>query len=295
MGKSILWKAHLALLMAALIYGANYFIAKNVMSKELISPNGFIMLRIMAGALLFTGFHALFIKEKIDWKDLPYLGLCAICGVAINQLFFFQGLKLTSTIHSSLIMTVTPILVLVFSRLLIKEKPSAEKIIGVIMGFSGAVWLIIKSANGLSDDQSDFVGDIYILINASSYGLYLVLVRKMIKKYNVFTVTKWIFLIGVLLVAPFGLEDALDAKYGDFNILNWYSLIYVLLCTTFLTYLFNAYALSRVMPSTVSIYIYLQPLIAGLLGILFLNEVLHWPVAFAGSMIFSGVYLVSKK
>ena len=295
MGKIFMWKAHVALLMVALIYGANYYIAKNALAKELITPNGFIMLRVIGGAVLFTGFHTLFVREKIDRRDLPYLALCALTGVAINQLCFFQGLKLTSTIHSSLIMTVTPILVLIFSGLLIKEKTSIQKIGGIVLGFAGAVWLIIRSAGGFSGSQATLTGDLFIFINASSYGIYLVLVRKMISKYNVLTVTKWIFLIGIIMVIPFGLSDAIDARYAEFDVSTWAAVVYVLLCTTFLTYLFNAYALSRVMPSTVSIYIYLQPLIAGLLGVLFLNEVLQWPVIVAGSLIFVGVYLVSKK
>lgn len=288
------WKAHLALLAVAFIYGANYTIAKNVIDQNFLQPNGFILLRVMSGFVLFHMIHFLVIKEKVERKDIGLLALCGLFGIAINQLFFFKGLGATSPIHASLIMVVTPIIVLFISSVYLKERISVKKILGIAIGMLGAMFLILNGDKS-NDTMSSILGDVYILINASSYALYLVLVRNLMKKYHPFTVMKWIFSFGLIVVIPFGTSDLVNVNWASFPKEIWVAILYVLLCTTFLAYLLNAYALSIVSPTTASAYIYLQPLIASFIAILWYNDQLSLVKVVCGIMIFLGVYLISKK
>ncbi len=288
------FRAHLALLSVALIYGANYTIAKKVLDLDYLTPNGFILLRVISGFVLFNIVHFLIIKEKVDRKDIGLLGLCGLFGIAINQLFFFKGLGETSPVHASLIMVMTPIIVLIVSSIHLKEKISSRKISGIILGMLGAVLLILKG-NSAIDSMSSLKGDVFVLINAFSYALYLVLVKNLMKKYHPFTVMKWIFSFGLIVVIPFGVGDLSEVMWSNFPTDIWIAIAYVLLFTTFLAYLLNAYALSTVNPTTASAYIYMQPLIASTIAILWYNDHLSWFKALCGLLIFSGVYLISMQ
>lgn len=284
--------AHAALFLVALIYGANYTIAKVVLDGNYIQPLGFIVLRVAAGALLFSFFHALFIKEKVQKSDWGRIFLCACFGVAINMMFFFKGLQLTGAINASLIMTTTPILVLITSAILIKEKIIPRKIVGIAVGCMGAILLIM---NGKQFAQNNPLGDLMILINAMSYGIYLVLVKSLMKKYHPITIVKWVFLIGFCLVLPFGWQDLQVVEWNSFSNAIWLAVAYVLVCTTFMAYLLNAMALSIVNPSTVSIYIYLQPLIASVIAVAVGKDQLAVMTVVAAGLIFLGVGLVSRR
>ncbi len=286
-------KAHIALFLVALIYAANYTIAKEVLDNNYIQPLGFIVARVLSASIFFAIFHFLFIKEKVRRSDFGLLFLCALFGVAINQMFFFSGLKLTTPINASLIMTTTPILVLLISSILIKEKITLRKIIGVLCGATGAV-LLIAYGKQVNFGTGQLLGDLMIFINAASYAVYLVLVKKLMARYHPVTVIKWVFAIGLFFVLPFGTTDFLDASWLNFPIHIYGAIAFVLICATFMTYLFNAYALKIVNPSVVSIYIYLQPLLASLIALSFGKDELSWVKICSGALIFIGVYLVSE-
>lgn len=289
--KSLLY-AHLALIGVAFLYGANYTIAKIVLNDNHIPPLGFIVIRVAFGALLFSLFHALFVKEKVQKEDWGRLFLCACFGVAINMMFFFKGLQLTGAINSSLIMTTTPILVLIVSAILIKEQITTRKIVGILLGCIGAILLIM---HGRQFAQNNPIGDLMILVNALSFGVYLVLVKSLMAKYNPFTVVKWVFLIGFCLVLPFGWQDLQGVAWSSFTIDIWLAVAYVILGATFGTYLLNTFALKTVNPSTVSIYIYLQPLVASMIALAVGGDSLTSTKVLAALLIFIGVFLVSKK
>jgi drug/metabolite transporter (DMT)-like permease len=282
--------AHIYLFIVALIYGANYTIAKGVLSEGYMGPNGFIFLRVVSGALLFFLFHKVFVNEKVEKKDFGLIALCGLFGVAINQLCFFNGLKLTSPVNSSLIMLTTPILVLIASSIYIKERITSSKIIGILIGASGATLLILGNDNNPTN-QSDIWGDVLILINASSYAIYLVLVKKLMKKYNPTTIVKWVFFFGVFYVSPFGIKEFLETQPSTFPVNIWLSIGFVIFGTTFLNYLLNAKALTVVNPSVVSAYIYLQPLIATLIAIIFSGFTLDKTTLSAAALIALGLYV----
>lgn len=289
----VAWKAHIALFLVALIYGANFSIAKVVLDDGYIAPLGFILLRVTTGVILFTLMHRFWIREKVARADLWRLALCGLFGVAINQMFFFMGLKLTQPIHASLLMTTTPILVLIISSLLIKEKITFSKVLGVILGALGAIFLLSQGKQ-VTWNAGGLTGDLLVLINATSYAFYLVLVRKLMLRYNPITVVRWVFMFGWLFVFPFGIGELRAVDWASFHVWIWLAVVYVLIFTTFFTYLFNAYALSVVSPSVVSFYIYLQPLLAASIALLMGQDNLDWVKALSALMIFSGVYLVSR-
>lgn len=290
MNKTLL--AHLALLGAQLIYGANYTIAKEVM-PDFIQPFGFIVLRCLGAVSLFwiTG---LFVKEKVDKKDLPMLALCALFGIAVNQLMFFKGLNFTNPINAAVIMTSTPILVLIMAAVLIKEKITAKKAAGIVVGLAGTL-LILLAGKQLSFNSNTFLGDIMVFVNASSFGVYLVIVSPFMKKYHPLTVIKWIFLFGLIQVLPFGWGEFTEIEWSTFPPNIIWAVVFVVVGLSFFAYLFNTIALKYVSPSVVSTYIYLQPVLASVFAITLGKDQLDWIKVASAVLICTGVYLVSSK
>ena len=189
-------KSHLALFVVNLMYGANYVVAKGLM-PNVIGPNGFIFLRVLGATILFwLLFGAQF--QKVTRKDLLRLAVCALFGVAVNQLFFFNGLMRTSPVNASIIMTITPILVFILSLFILKEKPTSIKVLGLIIGAAGS---IIFTLQGSMVGESSLLGDLLIFANAASYSLYLVLVKPLMAKYKPVTVITWIFTFGLIYVS----------------------------------------------------------------------------------------------
>ena len=282
---------HLALFLVNLIYALNYSIAKDVM-PDYIGPSGFILLRVIGGSLLFFLTFIFFIKENVELKDIVRLLFCGLFGVAINQLFFFEGLNLTTPINAAIIMTVSPILVIVFSAIIIKEKITIRKLLGIFLGIVGAATLILKSGS-ISIENAFFVGNILIFINATSYSIYLVLVKTLMTKYNPITVMFYVFSFGLIFVLPFGLNELLEVNMQSFSKIIYLKVAFVVICTTFLAYLFNAFALKTLNPSVVSTYIYLQPVLASVVAIFLKSDSLDFIKILSALFIFSAVYLVS--
>ena len=282
---------HLALFLVNLIYALNYSIAKDVM-PDYIGPSGFILLRVIGGSLLFFLTYIFFIKENVELKDIVRLLFCGLFGVAVNQLFFFEGLNLTTPINAAIIMTVSPILVIIFSAIIIKEKITIRKLLGIFLGIVGAATLILKSGS-ISIDNAFFVGNILIFINATSYSIYLVLVKTLMTKYNPITVMFYVFSFGLIFVLPFGLNELLEVNTQSFSKIIYLKVAFVVICTTFLAYLFNAFALKTLNPSVVSTYIYLQPVLASVVAIFLKSDSLDFIKILSALFIFSAVYLVS--
>ncbi len=289
---SRLLKAHLALLVANLVYGANYTIAKEVM-PEYIQPSGFILLRVLVALILFFVVHKFWVKERVEKKHLPLLFFCGITGVTVNQLLFFEGLALTTPINAALIMTTNPILVLIMAAIIIKEKITTLKVAGVIAGITGAIILILYR-NNFETASGSVLGDVFIFFNAMSYGIYLVIVKPLMNKYNPITVMMWVFLFGSLFVIPFGYSELNAVQWSEFSGYIWMAVIYVVIATTFIAYLLNTIALRSLSPSIVSIYIYLQPLFATFVAMISGRDKFGTIHFISAALIFAGVFLVSN-
>jgi drug/metabolite transporter (DMT)-like permease len=284
--------AHLAVLGANLIYGANYSIAKVAM-PDFIQPFGFILIRVVVTAIIFLLFSQWYGNEKVERSDLARLFLCAVFGVAINQLLFFKGLDLTTPINAALMMTTNPIMVLIVASILIRERITWKKITGIFIGITGACSLLLFGRT-FALGGTTAMGDLLVLINSLSFGVFLIIVKKMMQKYQTITVMKWVFLFGTLLVSPFGWSEFWSINWSSFTFTVWMSVIYVVIATTSLAYMLNTFALKNLSPTSVSAYIYLQPLFATIVAIMLGKDKLHSIHLLSAALIFIGVYLVTS-
>jgi len=290
---SVMWKIHLSLFTVNLLYGANYSIAKEVMPAY-IKPYGFVALRVICASVFFFLVHRLWVNEKVARKDFPRIILCAFFGVAVNQLLFLKGLDLTTPINASLMMITTPISVLLIAVLGNIEKITFSKTAGVLLAALGA-FVVIYWGKHFTLDSNSFLGDIYVLINATAYAIFLVLAKPLMSKYHSLTIVKWIFLFGLLFVLPVGWNEFRAVEWNTMPLNAWLGIAYVIMGATFFAYLLNVFALTKVDPSFVGIYIYLQPVLATMIALALGKDELNWVKLFASALIFTGVYLASRK
>ena len=283
-----------ALFMVQLLYGLNYTIAKVVINENYIKPFGFVLLRVGAATILFWAISLFLPKQKIDKKDYIKLFVAALFGVVINMLFFFKGLEYTSPIHASAIMTITPIIILVLSAYLLKENVTKLKIIGVVLGLIGALILTIYGKSARAGDNVP-LGNLFIFLNAISYSIYVILIKKLTAKYHPFTFIKWLFLFGLIILTPFGYSELKAVQWQTFTPYITWSVLFVIIGATFGTYLLNPLALNKLKASTVGIFIYLQPVIAGLFALSMGVDFIDAVKIGAMLIIFLGVYLVTVK
>lgn len=283
--------AHAALIGANLIYGVNYSVAKWIM-PDYVSPFALVVMRAIGGVLLFWTFASFGVKEKVKRKDLYRLALCGMFGVAFNQMMFLAGLNFTTPIDASIIMTANPIVVLIAALVLLGERITWRKTLGIILGGSGAI-LLITSGGNVSLDSEHFVGNLLMLGNTSSYAMYLVLVKPLMKKYHPLTVIKWVFLFGSFIIIPVGFGQFSTTNFSNFTTEVWLSIGYVVIFTTFFAYLLNIVAMKWVSPTLASTYIYSQPVIASVVAIIMLQDHLTWLKVISTALVFAGVYFVN--
>jgi drug/metabolite transporter (DMT)-like permease len=294
-------KAHFALFMVNTFYGASHIIAKGIMPTYL-TPNVFIFLRAAGATILFWITKMLFVREKVAKKDLLLLAFCGLFGVTINQLFFFHGLNLSSSINSGIIMTTNPVIVVILSFFILKEKITGNKIAGILIASIGSILLTLAGGSGKGDST---LGDIFLFINALSYGVYLVIAKPLMQKYKPLTVITYVFTFGIgfILLYPPTLTELSSTHFEKFTLEITIKVIYVIIGVTYLTYLLTMYGLKYLSPSVSSSYIYLQPVLVVFFAFLFstigladdythtitLEKILY------ALLIFAGVYIVSKK
>ncbi len=284
-------KAHIALLLANVIYGLNYTVAKDVMPAYIL-PFGFIFCRVIGALGLFWLVHS-FNYEKVAKKDMLLMAICGFFGVFANQLMFFYGLNITTPINAGIIMTSNPILVIIASAIILKNRITILKIVGILLGIAGALLLLLFKKD-FSFGSDTLLGDAFIFLNALSYGIYLVLAVPLMRKYKPLTVIKWVFTFGAIFVIPFGFQQFSEIEWHSFTTDIWLKFGFVVIATTFFAYLLNIYGLKNLSPSVVSTYIYLQPLLAAIVAIWAGKDSLDWIKVVAAVLIFSGVYFVSK-
>lgn len=286
--------ALLAAFAASAIYGLNHTLAKGVMPDH-IQPFAFILLRISGAAILFWIISPLGPREKIDRKDWLRLGVCALLGMGINMLTFFKGLQLSTPINSSVLVTLTPIIVVVLSALLLGERVTLNKGLGILLGFIGALGLILFGAEVRQDAPNIPLGNFLFVINAMTYGGYLILVKKLIEKYHPFTLMKWLFSLSALLTLPVTLPEFLEIQWATLPTWVYGTVLFVIVCTTFLAYLFNIFALSQLRATTVGAFVYLEPMVGILFALATGTDSLNLVKVLATLMVVLGVFLASRK
>ncbi len=285
--------AFLLAFLAAIIYGISFTVAKEVM-PQYVKPYGFILLRVSGATLVFWILSLFLKKEKISPHDYLRIFIASIFGITLNMLAFFKGLSMTTPINASVIMVTSPIIVLTFATIFLKEKATKRKLIGIFIGMFGAI-LLIMYGRSVNTATNATLGNLLVFVNASSYALYLILIKNLTKKYHPLTLAKWLYLFGLILVIPFG--------YHEFNEIDWMSLPktalyrigFIVLFTTVITYMFNLIAIKKLKPTTLSIFIYLQPVLASTYALFVGSDSLNEIKIVATILIFIGVYLVTRK
>ncbi len=286
--------ALLAALSATIIYGLNHTIAKEVMPTY-VKPFGFIFLRVSGAALLFWCMAPFTPKQKIERKDWVRITICAVLGMVINMLAFFKGLQLSTPINSAVLVTTTPIIVVILSAQFIKEKITIQKGLGVLLGLIGALVLILFGAEIKSDAPNIPLGNMLIVLNAFVYGIYLIIVKRLISKYHPFVLLKWLFTIAVIANFPITFSEVMLIQWSAIPIPIIKAIVFVVLGTTFSTYLFNAFALTQLKASTVGAFMYLQPLVGVLFATFTGKDNLTGVKLLAMILVLGGVYLASKR
>ena len=277
----------------SVIYGLTFTIAKDVMPIY-VKPFGLILIRVLGACFLFWLVSFFTIKEKIEKKDFPRIFAAAIFGVVLNQLTFFKGLSYTSPISASVIMLTAPILVLILSTILLKERIELKKIIGIIIGLIGTSILILYGKSVGNATNANW-GNFLVFVNASSYAIYLILVKKIASKYSPLTFIKWIYTFGLLFVLPFGLEEFTAVNWNEIPTIIFFEIGYLVIFTTFFAYLINLSAIRYLKPTTLSVFIYLQPVFASIFAISLQKDELNMIKLISAFLILVGVYLVTQK
>jgi drug/metabolite transporter (DMT)-like permease len=260
-----------------------------------IQPFGFILLRVLGAAILFW-LISIFVKsEPILRRDWPRFIACAVFGMSINMLGFFKGLSLSTPINSSVIVTISPILVFVLSAILIREKITLLKASGAILGLIGALMLILFSTSSTEAAPNIPLGNALILINATSYGLYLIIVRPLTSRYSSITLMKWFFLIAIIINFPITIAEFTAVDWVNLPFSAIWRMGFVVLGTTCLTYLLNIYALKELSASTIGVFVYLQPVIAISFAMFTGADQLTLVKILAIILVFTGVFIVSRR
>jgi drug/metabolite transporter (DMT)-like permease len=297
--QSLLW-AHIALFAVNMLYGASHILAKGVMPSYL-TPSVFILFRVFGAAILFWLILSVSRSFKIERKDWIRLVGCGLFGVTVNQLFFFHGLNLSSSVNSGIIMAFNPIMVVILSGFALKEKITPIRLTGILIGAAGAVLLTLTGEKTVSETS---LGDLYLLVNSFSYAIYLVLAKPLMKKYSPLLVITWVFTIGLgfLFLYPPVLKEFYATNFNSIPSDVWVKIVYVVVGVTFLTYLLTMFGLKYLSPSVSSSYIYFQPVMV--IGFAFLFLYLGIADDYTSSitlrkiiymlLIFLGVYLSGK-
>jgi drug/metabolite transporter (DMT)-like permease len=285
--------ALIAATLVSIIYGVTFTIAKDVMPKY-VQPFGFITMRVGGSVLLFWLISFFGPKEKIAREDFPRIIAAALFGVALNMLTFFKGLSYTSPIMGAVLMVTTPMIVLILSAIIMKERMKKRKMFGIILGLAGTVTLILYGKSVVNAPNAT-LGNLLVFINAISYGFYLILVKKLMDKYNAFTFVKWIYTFGFLMVLPFGWSEFHAIDWANLPNAIFWKIGFVVVFSTFLTYLLNLISMRELKPTTVAVFIYLQPLFATIFAVSLGKDELSLVKLLSAVLIFAGVYLVTQK
>jgi drug/metabolite transporter (DMT)-like permease len=290
--KSTSLKPHGALVAVQLIFGTWPVVGKIVLRA--LPATGLVTFRIVGAAIAFLLISRVTGGKRIEGKsDYARLVLYSLLGVVLNQFLFVKGLELSTVINSALLGTTIPIFTLLFSIVLGYESGSWRVAVGLLLAAGGVVYLINPAQANFSRETN--IGNVILLFNSMAYGAYIAISQDMIKRYGALTVITWIFVFGSLITLPIGGYHLSKISLADVPPGAWFAMLYIIVVPTVAAYYLNAWALGRVAPSVVAIYIYLQPLIAFAVAPFFLGERLNSRTWLAAALIFAGVATVTLR
>ena len=278
---------------------ANFFFGTNIIAVKkispiLIDPLGLSFARMFITSILLISIP-IFIKEKekIEKKDYLILIIAGFLGVTCNQIFSITGISKTNPIHASLLIMATPIIVSVLAAIFLHERFGWNKVLGLIFGISGASILITSRTSMHSVNQASLTGDVFIVLGALCYSIYLILIRKLSSKYKPLTILRFVFIFGALFSIPLCASTFYNASWSDFHGIEWYAIFHIIMLGTFLSYLLMNIGVSKWGPSRTGSFIYFQPLFGTAAAVLILNETLTIVKIAAGCLIVVGVWVTS--
>lgn len=285
-------KGHIAILFTNILFGLNFAFAKNV-GGEYISPEAFSLVRIGVAALLFWMLAPFFPQTKLNKNDYIRLFIAGLFGATINVYAFLKGIVYTSPVDASIIMTLVPLTVLLLSAIFLKERITFLKFVGIILGAAGAVILIAYSGK-IDLGGDNLLGNLMCLGCVASYSLYLIIMKPLMARLHPFVVMRWVFLFGFIQTAPFFAKPLLETNWAIMPTNTIVSIAYVVIAATFFTYLLTSIALNSLRASTVSMYNYVQPVVATFVAILIGQDEFNIVKLLAACLVFVGVYLVIR-
>ena len=283
----------LAATIATTIYGINHTVAKMVMPIY-IGSLGLVFLRVLGATIIFWTISLFFKTKPIEKKDRLTILKCGLFGMSINIAAFIAGLDYSTPVNSSILIIISPIFVVILSFFIFKNKINFIKILGIILGFIGAMILILTADSNSSIGRNIPLGNFLFIVNSISYAYYLIIVKPMAEKYDLITLFKWLFLIGLIFNFPLGINQFLDVDWASLPL--WEAvlpMVFVVVGTTCMTYFLNGYALSKITSTEVAVFMYLQPIIGILFAIFTKSDTITLIMFVASVLIFSGVYLTS--
>ena len=285
--------AHLSMFFACAIWGLMAPVGKDAMLHG-IDGITMVSFRVAGGALLFWLASLFMPRERIPVRDRLLMAGAAVFGLVCNQCCFTIGLSITSPANASIVTTSMPIFAMILSFIILHEPITQKKAGGVAIGCSGAVILILTSVAASDSRVGDMRGDILVLCAQFSYALFLSLFSKLVRRYSVFTVNKWMFLWATILIWPFSATHVAAIPWQSITLTTWLETGYVVVFGTFIGYILIVNAQQVLRPTVVSIYNYVQPLVSVTVSVLTGIGVFKPAQGLAVLLVFTGVWLVTK-
>ena len=283
---------HIAIFSANFIFGLNIPISRMLM-PQILSPYTLTFFRLSGGMILFWLISLVAKKEHVPPKDILLLFLASLFALTFNQLPYFIGLSRTSPIDASIVITMLPIVTMILAAIIIKEPITLLKAVGVIVGASGALLLVFTSHSS-HVGQSNFLGNMTVFGAVVSFALYLTLFKNVITKYSSITVMKWMFLFGSFVCFPFCYTPLIETNFSVLTFHNYWQIAYVVIFATFLGYLFLPVGQKALRPTTLSMYNYVQPVIASMVAVVLCIDNFGIEKALSTFLVFAGVYIVTQ-
>jgi len=280
------------MLLAMVLFGLMATFSKDVLTHGGITGPQLVAFRIIGAALLFW-LGSLFIpQQRVERRDLLRIVGASIFGFVLAQGGYIVGLSLTSPINATIELTTMPIFTLILSSILLHESITPRRALGIIMGFTGAVLLITRTAGAVAGRATDFRGDLLILVAQVGYAFYLTHYSSLFRKYDAFTFNKWTFTFASLLILPFTLPHIVQIDWPGMSLRTASEITYIVAGATFLTFLLVVYAQRRLLPTTVSVYNYVQPFVTVVASMAMGLAAPQWMHGVSAALIFTGVWLV---
>ena len=284
---------HLACFLAYAIFGFNIIVCKDLTAGSLISPLAIFTLRSVGAGALFWLISLFTPKEKVDRKDYLRIFAASMLGFFVCQVTFLVGIPHITPMDCSVLSAISPIYTMIIAAIVLKEPITLQKACGVIISFAGIIYLIVSRTSAAGTAETSLFGILMLILNSLSFSLYLGIFKPLIGKYSVVTFMKWIFLFAFIVSVPFSAHEIVSLDWGTIPTIQLAELAYLIFCATFITYFLIPLGQKRIRPTLVSMYSYVQPIIAIVISISIGMEMLTWQKVFAAIMVFGGVVIVS--